>query len=80
MATEKLLAFTGNTLVPLSSIIVLVVGLVWITEIKSEVKVNAERVKNTETQQASIAKKIDENSKKLSRIEGSLEFIKERLK
>ena len=78
--TDKFLNFTGKTLVPLSSITVLAFAIVWITEIKSEVKVSAERIKITENQQEKILQKLDENTKKLSRIEGLLEFIKKRIK
>jgi len=68
---------TEKTMIPISALIIISIILNYIITTKNKSDSNAEEINKLESNYTKINNKLDENSKKLSRIEGILEIILE---
>ena len=70
---EKVDAITEKTLVPLSLVVILVGGILWLARIESLATANAAAVRQLSKDQQEYNRTVIEINTRLSRIEGKLE-------
>lgn len=64
---------TQNTLIPISSLVLVASAVGYISMAYSEIKHNAEAIKTLQTERIETHKKLDDIIQRLSRIEGKME-------
>lgn len=65
-------AITENTLIPISLVIVIAVGVVWLATLHAESRGNVESITKVEIKQDQYQRTLDTINTRLSRIEGKL--------
>lgn len=70
-------SISEKTMIPISFLVIIYYALDFILGIKAKTDQNALAIAKNESGYNQIINKLDENSKKLSRIEGIIEFLLE---
>lgn len=68
--TDKIKSITTNTLIPISTIIVVWYACLWLMDIKARAEISDTRIKIQEENQKQIITKLDLLNDRLYRIEG----------